>query len=91
MDIPINLRLSLKAGCVYYFVDRGTTSTEPHYFVVVNKDPVGSKILILTIITSNIERVRRMRRTAPQSMVEFGPTEYTVSQSLGSNLKFQEF
>jgi hypothetical protein len=51
---------ALKARCVYYFVDRGTTSTEPHYFVVVNKDPIGSKILILTIITSNIERVRRI-------------------------------
>lgn len=78
MAIPMNLRLSLKAGCVYYFVDRGTTSSEPHYFVVVNKDPIGSKVLILTIITSNIDRVRRVRRTASQSIVEFGPTEYTV-------------
>jgi|SRR5271165_3116372 len=56
MDIPINLRLSLKAGCVYYFVDRGTTSSEPHYFVVLNKDPVRSKVLILAIVTSNIAR-----------------------------------
>jgi hypothetical protein len=78
MDLPLNLRLSLKAGCVYYFVDRGTTSEEPHYFVVLNKDPIGNKILILSIITSNIGRVFRMRRTAPESIVEFGPTEYTV-------------
>jgi hypothetical protein len=78
MSIPINLRLSLKAGCVYYFVDRGTTSPNPHYFVVINKDPIGSKVLILTIVTSNIDRVRRVRCTAPQSIVEFGPTEYAV-------------
>jgi hypothetical protein len=76
MEIPLNLRLSLKAGSVYYFVDREITSPEPHYFVVLNKNPIRNEILILAIVTSNIDRIRRLRLTAPQTIVEFGRSEY---------------
>ena len=33
--IPWEIRLTLRAGSVYYFQEHGLTSAEPHYFVVV--------------------------------------------------------
>jgi hypothetical protein len=76
MDVPLALKLSLRRGCVYYFVDRRTTSTEPHYFVVVNSEPLGDELLLLCIVTSNVERVRRMRICLPGTTVEIDPTDW---------------
>lgn len=70
MPLSLTLRLSLRSGCVYKFQDRRLTSGEPHYFVVVNRDPIGDKLLLLTICTSKIETARRLCRHQIETLVE---------------------
>lgn len=74
--IPLELRLGLRAGSVFYLVTRELTSAEPHFCVVVNRDPLGTKLLLLTVVTSQIEKVRLRNRERPETVVEILPGEY---------------
>jgi len=74
--LPIELRLGLRAGSVYYFQARELTSAESHFFVVVNRDPLGTRLLLLTIVTSKVEKVRLRNRQRPDTVVEISPAEY---------------
>ncbi len=75
-EVPWELRLTLRPGSVYYFTERALTSAEPHFFIVVNRDPVGSEVLLLTVITSQVEKVKRFRRDLPGTLVELDPGLY---------------
>ena len=75
--LPLELRTGLRAGSVFYFRTRELTSPEPHFFIVVNRDPLGSELLLLTIVTSNLAGVRRRNRDRMQTVVEITPAEYT--------------
>ena len=72
----MELRLALRAGSVYYFQTRELSSAEPHFFVVVNRDPIGTKLLLLTIVTSKVEKVRLRNRERLHTVVEISPKEY---------------
>ena len=74
--LPLELRLGLRAGSVFYFESRELTSREPHYFIVVNGDPLGTKLLLLTIVTSQLDKVRLRNRTRLETEVEISPAEY---------------
>jgi hypothetical protein len=75
--LPMALRLGLRAGSVYYFQSRELTSGEPHFFVVVNREPVTAKLLLLlTIVTSKVDKVRLRNRERPDTVVEISPKEY---------------
>ena len=74
--LPLELRLGLRAGSVFYFQSRELTSGQPHFFVVVNRDPIGTKRLLLTIVTSNIEAVRRRNRERPKTFIEISLADY---------------
>jgi len=69
MSVPIAIRLSLRPGTVYYMADRALTSIKPHYFVVVNSDPLRDEVLLLTVASSQIETVKRRRAKEPESTV----------------------
>jgi hypothetical protein len=57
--------------------DRGLTSVEPHYFVVVNSDPLGDEVLLLTVASSQVEKVKRRRAREPEATaVEIEQSEY---------------
>lgn len=73
MDARSLLRLTLRPGSVYYFQERSFTSPEPHYFIVVNRQPLAGEILVLTVISSKVERVKRLRKELPGTIVEIGP------------------
>lgn len=75
--LPLELRAGLRAGSVFYFRSRELTSREPHFFIVVNREPVRTKLLLLTIVTSNIADVRRRNRTRMETVVEITPSEYS--------------
>ena len=75
-SLPWEIRLTLRTGSVYYFVDRGLSSPEPHYFIVINRAPIEQEVLILNIITSQVEKVRRNRATLPGTLVELEPADY---------------
>ena len=74
--LPLELRLGLRAGSVYYFQARELTSEQPHYFIVVNRDPLGTRLLLLTIVTSRLDNVRLRNRSRPKTVVFITPTDY---------------
>jgi len=74
--LPLELRVGLRAGSVYYFRSRELTSERPHFFIVVNRDPIGSQVLLLTIVTSNVADARTRNRNRLQTIVEITPAEY---------------
>lgn len=77
MQIPWEIRLSLRQGTVYYMRDRSLTSLEPHYFIVLNTDPIGDQILLLAVASSQVEKVKRRRGREPGStVVEISEAEY---------------
>lgn len=74
--LPWEIRVTLGTGSVYYFVDRGLSSPEPHYFIVINSDPIGQEVLVLNVITSQVEKVRQRRASLPGTLVELQPADY---------------
>jgi hypothetical protein len=74
--LPLELRLGLRAGNVFYFQSRELTSKLPHFFIVVNRDPIGEQLLLLTIVTSNVADVRTRNHDRLHTVVEISPQEY---------------
>ncbi|HEU5125240.1 MAG TPA: hypothetical protein VFW05_14390 [Verrucomicrobiae bacterium] len=80
--IDSKLRLSLREGSIYYFTDRSLTSPEPHYFIVANADPIAQKLLLLSVLTSQVDSVKLRRKKCPETLVELSPKECTVFKKL---------
>lgn len=81
VQIPaaIQIRAAIKPGSVYYFPEASFSSTEPHYFVVLNHNPLADTFLVLVCASSQIEKVKRRRRSCPpNSLVELSPVEYAA-------------
>jgi hypothetical protein len=59
--------------------ERGLSSSESHYFVVLNQNPLQSKILLLLVASSQVEKakVRIARKNLPpESLVVIDVAEY---------------
>lgn len=56
MKIPSDIAIKsvLKPGSVFYFIEDSFQSKEPHYFVVLNKDPITENLLLMVNATSNV-------------------------------------
>ena len=76
--INLKLRLTLREGTVYYFTERTLTSAKPHYFIVVNADPLAQQVLLLSVVTSKVEEVKRRRADCLATLVELGPENFGV-------------
>ena len=83
-SLPVELRLGLRPGSVYYFLTRELSSPEPHFFVVVNREPVTTKVLLLTIVTSKLDKVRFRNRERLHTVVEISPKEYNEFKVLSA-------
>ena len=77
-DVDLKLRLTLREGSVYYFPDRSLTSPEPHYFIVVNSDPLTQQFLLLAVTTTKVGEVKHRRTSCPETLVEFAPASSNV-------------
>lgn len=80
IDIPpcIQIKSTIKSGSVYYFTESSFSSPEPHYFIVLNHDPLSDRILVLVCASSRIETVKRRRRNCPCStLVEISQSQYS--------------
>lgn len=78
MPLPWEIRLSLRQGTVYYMAERTLTSVEPHFFIVLNTDPLGDEALLLAIASSQIDSVKRRRAREPVStVVEVSSADYS--------------
>jgi hypothetical protein len=73
-QVPLELRVSLREGSVFYFQERKLSSADPHFHIVVN-DPIAQQVLLLTVVTSKIEKVKYRRRDCLDTLVELGPSD----------------
>jgi hypothetical protein len=71
--IDTKLLLSLREGTVYYFAHHTLSSPEPHYFIVINSDPLAQKVLLLAVVTSQVEKVKLRRKACLETVVELSP------------------
>jgi len=88
MDIPEDVRIksTIRAGSVFYYADSAHgTSTDPHYFVVLNINPLTDEVIILVNCSSRIDKVRRRTRKYPGTLVEITREEYnTFSEAISA-------
>ncbi len=59
--------------------ERGLSSVEPHYFVVLNQNPLGSKILLLLVASSQVEKAQKRisrKNLPPESLGVIEGAEY---------------
>lgn len=76
-DLPFELKLTLRSGTVYYFEHRGVYSNEPHFFVVLNADPLSDNVLIMAIGSSQVDKVKLRRKALPpETLVVIDPSEF---------------
>lgn len=78
VKIPLELRY-IRQGAVFYMKDRRLSSPEPHYFVVLNHDPLTAQTLLLAVSTSKIDKVEKRisRKGFPvETRVVIEETEY---------------
>ena len=81
ISIPPKVRIlaTIKAGSVYYFKEEKLSSTEPHFFVVLNKSPKTEAFLVLLCASSQVEkRKARAQKLGflPETLVFVSPSEY---------------
>jgi len=74
----VQIKASIKPGSVYYFPEETLKSKEPHYFVVINRDPLTDTVLLLVCASSQIPKVKRRRRECPpETVVHISPSQYS--------------
>jgi len=78
IDIPpeSQIKSTIKPGSVYYFKEETLTSKEPHYFIVINNNPIVDKIILLVCASSRIMKVKQIRRHLPKTLVEIKERDY---------------
>ena len=80
--IDSKLQLTLREGSVYYFTERSLTSAEPHYFIVVNSNPIAQELLLLGVVTSKVAEVKQRRRGSAETLVEISPRDFEIFRKL---------
>jgi hypothetical protein len=78
IEIPaeIHIRSTIKPGSVFYFVEETFASRDPHYFVVLNHNPLNESTLLLVCASSQVEKVKRRRRGLPGTTIEVLKHQY---------------
>lgn len=78
IDIPpeIQIKSTIKPGSVYYFVEETLSSNEPHYFIVINKNPHSDRIILLVCSSSQIKITKYRRRYLKETLVEITKEQY---------------
>ncbi len=77
IDPAPTLKETIREGSVFYFVEETfATTDEPHYFVVLNHDPVSAKLLIMVCASTKTFHVKLRSIANPNStLVEVTPRE----------------
>jgi hypothetical protein len=79
VDIPpdVQIKAILKPGSVFYFDDAALSSSEPHFFIVINKTPISDHLLLLVCSSTKIAKTKyRSLNYPPSTLVEVSPSEY---------------
>jgi len=97
LDIPdeIKIKATIKPGTVFYFTEETFSSQEPHYFIVLNRDPLSTNVVILVCSSSQIEKVeKRIARLGlpcetAVKILESEYTSFTTDSIINCNEVFQ--
>ena len=81
IDIPIEVEIksTIKPGSVYYFKEEELHSEEPHFFIVINKEPIDYEMVLLVCSSSLVEKVKQTRGNLKQfkgTLVEIKKRDY---------------
>jgi hypothetical protein len=77
VSVETEVRSNLCPGTVYYFKETLLNSPEPHYFIVININPITDRALILVCSSSKVNERKQMRRMFPGTLIEISPVQYT--------------
>lgn len=80
MEVPFDIKLTLRRGTVYYLQHRSLSSAEPHYFIVLNSAPVEQRVILMSVFTSQIEKQERAISRAghpEETLVRIKPSDYS--------------
>jgi len=80
MEVPIDIKITLRQGTVYYLQHRDLSSPEPHYFIVLNTSPVEQRVILMSVFTSQIEKQERAIQRAghpSETLVRISPSDYS--------------
>jgi len=73
----VAIRSTIRRGSVYYFPEDSFQSSEPHYFIVLNTNPLEDEAIFLVCASSKINKVKQHRSTCPyETLVEITPDQY---------------
>ena len=73
----VAIKATIRPGSVYYFPEDSFNTEEPHYFIVINRDPLSDTVVILVCASSKIDKVKVRRVAFPSNtLVEISPTQY---------------
>lgn len=79
VDIPpeVAIKATIKPGSVYYFPHDSFHSTDPHYFVVINIDPINERVILLVCASSKISKIKARYTNCPvDALVKISPSQY---------------
>ena len=71
------LKLNLRPGSVFYFAHAAFNTLVPHFFVVLNLEPLADPELVMVNATSNVKSARWRCKTQPETLVELTPADYS--------------
>lgn len=74
------IKLILKPGAVFYYVNEKLTSKEPHYHIVLNHTPQTDSLILLAVSSSSVEKVKniaRLKKYPPETIIEITNKEYS--------------
>lgn len=79
MEIPLGdwLKKTIKPGSVYSFAVPSFSSSTPHFFIVLNPNPLSDPFIATVISSSQIDKVRRRRsHLPPGTLLTIKSSEY---------------
>ena len=83
MDISARIQIlaGIRTGAVYYFIEDSFPSSEPHYFVVLNKNPRTDELLILVCASSQVDKrieIAKKLGFPTETLVIISPSEFSL-------------
>lgn len=67
VEIPAETQIksTIQPGSVFYFVEQTFASREPHFFFVLNKQPLTDAFLLFVCSSTQIEKVKKRKKHLP--------------------------
>jgi hypothetical protein len=69
-------------GCVFFYktTNVGYITEVPHYYIVVNRDPLVDSVIYLCWISHEVGKIKKMRspKFFSGTLIEISPSEYNI-------------